>query len=100
MNDLVRVWKDEGYRQGLSPEEQVALPANPAGEIELTEAELEAVSGAHSQDNDCQEVNQYAVATFGNSVISGEKVVSIVRNSYHANNNKYSVSSEQSCKIQ
>ena len=100
MNDLVRVWKDEGYRQGLSPEEQAALPVNPAGEIELTEAELEAISGAYGQDGDGQEVNQYAAATFGNSVISGEKVVGIASNSYHAYNSKYSTSSEQSCKIQ
>ncbi len=100
MNDLVRVWKDEGYRRGLSPEEQAALPVNPAGEIELTEAELEAVSGAWAQDNKSQEVDQYAAATFNNRIISGEKVVGTASNSYHANNNKYSVSSEQSCKIQ
>jgi mersacidin/lichenicidin family type 2 lantibiotic len=46
MNNIIRAWKDEAYRQSLSAEEQAILPANPAGEIELTEAELEAISGA------------------------------------------------------
>jgi mersacidin/lichenicidin family type 2 lantibiotic len=46
MNNIARAWKDETYRQSLSVEEQAMLPANPAGEIELTEAELGAISGA------------------------------------------------------
>jgi len=46
MSNIIRAWKDEAYRQGLSTEEQALLPANPAGEIELTEAELDAISGA------------------------------------------------------
>jgi mersacidin/lichenicidin family type 2 lantibiotic len=46
MNDIVRTWKDETNRQGFSVEEQAALPANPAGEIDLTDEELEAVYGA------------------------------------------------------
>src|SRR5436190_20160225 len=49
MNNIVRAWKDEAYRQNLSAEEQAMLPANPAGEIELTDTELEAISGATSQ---------------------------------------------------
>jgi len=47
MSNLARAWKDEAYRQSLSVEEQAKLPANPVGEIELTEAELDAISGAH-----------------------------------------------------
>ena len=43
--DIVRAWKDEAYRQSLSEEELRALPENPAGEIELTDADLEAVYG-------------------------------------------------------
>jgi mersacidin/lichenicidin family type 2 lantibiotic len=46
MSNLIRAWKDETYRQGLSTQEQAMLPVNPAGAIELTEAELEAISGA------------------------------------------------------
>jgi mersacidin/lichenicidin family type 2 lantibiotic len=46
MNNIVRAWKDAAYRQSLSAEEQAMLPANPAGEIELTDAELETLFGA------------------------------------------------------
>jgi len=97
MNDIVRIWKDEAYRQSLSTEEQSVLPANPAGEIELTEAELEVISGA--SDRPSQEVDQYAVATYGNDVISGEVVSGTAHNSYRAYNDKISASSEESCRI-
>lgn len=43
--DIVRAWKDAGYRQSLSPEQQALLPASPVGEFELTEAELDAING-------------------------------------------------------
>jgi len=46
MSDIVRAWKDESYHQSLSVEQQSMLPTNPAGEIDLTDAELEAVYGA------------------------------------------------------
>lgn len=46
MSNLTRAWKDEMYRQSLFKQEQTILPANPAGTIELTQAELEAISGA------------------------------------------------------
>ena len=46
MSNAVRAWKDEAYRQTLSTEEQAVLPGNPVGEIELTQAELEAIAGA------------------------------------------------------
>ena len=41
--DIARAWKDEEYRQSLDEEQISLLPANPVGE--LTEAELESVSG-------------------------------------------------------
>ncbi len=44
--DVVRVWKDMTYRASLSAEEQALLPAGPAGELELSEADLEIVNGA------------------------------------------------------
>lgn len=44
--DLIRAWKDESYRETLTPEQQAALPANPAGAIELNEEELASVDGA------------------------------------------------------
>ncbi len=43
--DVTRAWKDESYRESLSAEERSLLPVNPAGEIELSDAELEAIYG-------------------------------------------------------
>ena len=48
--DLVRSWKDEAYRQQCIREELAQLPANPAGELELSDAELETVHGSHGGD--------------------------------------------------
>jgi mersacidin/lichenicidin family type 2 lantibiotic len=42
---VIRAWKDAEYRRSLSEAEQALLPANPAGAIELGDAELEGVSG-------------------------------------------------------
>jgi mersacidin/lichenicidin family type 2 lantibiotic len=44
--DIVRAWKDAAYRTSLDAEEQAQLLANPAGEFELSEADLVAVNGA------------------------------------------------------
>jgi len=43
--DIVRAWKDEAYRQGLNEEQLRVLPANPAGELELTDTQLASVIG-------------------------------------------------------
>jgi mersacidin/lichenicidin family type 2 lantibiotic len=42
---IIRAWKDEAYRRGLSEAERARLPENPAGLIELTDAELGAIEG-------------------------------------------------------
>jgi mersacidin/lichenicidin family type 2 lantibiotic len=52
MNNIVRAWKDEAYPQSLSAWEQAILPAKPAGEIELTDAELDTVYGAYDDQED------------------------------------------------
>ena len=98
MNKIVRAWKDETYRQSLSAEEQAILSANPAGEIELTDAEIEAISGASGIS---QAVSQHAFATFGNgNVISGSVVVGSAQNIFNAHNNtKSSISSVHCCKV-
>jgi mersacidin/lichenicidin family type 2 lantibiotic len=44
--DIIRAWKDEEYRNSLSSEEQAMLPANPAGALELSDADLEGIHGA------------------------------------------------------
>jgi mersacidin/lichenicidin family type 2 lantibiotic len=43
--DAIRAWKDEEYRSSLASSELGALPANPAGMIDLSEVELSAVAG-------------------------------------------------------
>ena len=43
--DIIRAWKDEAYRLSLSEAQRAMLPQNPAGPVELTEAEAAAVEG-------------------------------------------------------
>lgn len=43
--DIIRAWKDEGYRLSLSDSERSRLPANPAGIVELSDTELGDVAG-------------------------------------------------------
>lgn len=43
--DVIRAWKDPEYRLSLSEAERVLLPAHPAGLMELTDAQLDAVGG-------------------------------------------------------
>jgi mersacidin/lichenicidin family type 2 lantibiotic len=44
--DIVRAWKDEEYRAGLTDAERVVLPAHPAGLIELDDEQMKAILGA------------------------------------------------------
>jgi mersacidin/lichenicidin family type 2 lantibiotic len=48
--NIIRAWKDEAYRQSLSDSERAQLPANPAGLIELTEDDLEAIAGGNGPE--------------------------------------------------
>jgi len=50
-SDIVRAWKDEQFRNQLNSDQQAEVPDNPAGEIELDEAELSKASGAKSLAN-------------------------------------------------
>lgn len=43
--DIVRAWKDAGYRRSLSAEQLQRLPGNPAGPSQLTEEELMVAGG-------------------------------------------------------
>ena len=43
--DTIRAWKDKQYRQSLSEAERALLPENPAGDISLTDAEIDQVAG-------------------------------------------------------
>ena len=42
---IIRAWKDEEYRAGLSEAERQLLPAHPAGIVEIPEAEMDDVAG-------------------------------------------------------
>ncbi len=43
--DVIRAWKDEEYRLGLSAEQRAALPENPAGLVQLSNEDLNATQG-------------------------------------------------------
>ena len=45
--NIVRAWKDPAYRNSLSAAERAALPENPAGVIELSDADLGKVAGGY-----------------------------------------------------
>lgn len=49
---IIRAWKDAEYRESLSDTERAALPANPAGAVELTDGELEGVAGGRMPRTD------------------------------------------------
>ena len=54
---IIRAWKDQAYRRGLSAAERAALPANPAGLIELTDAELGSIAGGRADEFIATSVN-------------------------------------------
>ena len=45
--DVSRAWKDPAYRASLTESQRSALPENPAGTMELTDAELGHVEGGY-----------------------------------------------------
>jgi mersacidin/lichenicidin family type 2 lantibiotic len=44
-SNIIRAWKDPAYRNSLSQAERAAMPANPAGAIEISDADLGKVAG-------------------------------------------------------
>ena len=44
-NDIIRAWKNPNYRNSLSDAQRALLPENPAGLIELSDADLDTVAG-------------------------------------------------------
>jgi mersacidin/lichenicidin family type 2 lantibiotic len=47
--DIVRAWKDESYRASLSEEQLALLPANPIGEVELSDSDLAGICGGNAK---------------------------------------------------
>jgi len=53
-NEIIRSWKDEEFRNSLSPAQRSVLPGNPAGLIELTDEALDdLIAGAAAMDSCC-----------------------------------------------
>jgi mersacidin/lichenicidin family type 2 lantibiotic len=44
--NIIAAWKNRQFRMGLNPEQLGQLPQNPAGAVELTAKDIEAVVGA------------------------------------------------------
>jgi mersacidin/lichenicidin family type 2 lantibiotic len=49
--DIIRAWKDEAYRNSLSAEERALLPENPAGSIDLSDEDLQGITGGKGGTN-------------------------------------------------
>ena len=45
--DIIRAWKDEEYRNSLTEEQRSQLPENPAGIVELSDEDMEALAGGY-----------------------------------------------------
>lgn len=43
--DIAKAWKDKEYYNSLTTEQKNALPANPAGEVSISDDELRSVTG-------------------------------------------------------
>jgi mersacidin/lichenicidin family type 2 lantibiotic len=65
--NVVRAWKDEEYRLALSAAERALLPDDPAGAIELTDADLGGVAGGMPptcEDDSCYNCTLYCTLAF------------------------------------
>ena len=67
LDKTIRAWEDPEYRSSLSAEDLAALPENPVGAIELTDAELGAVLGAAQSGGSVGCNTKTCVSTRGNS---------------------------------
>lgn len=50
---IIRAWKDDAFRQSLSPEQQASLPAHPAGLVELNDEALADAAGGLTLVGEC-----------------------------------------------
>jgi len=46
--DIIRAWKDEDFRIGMSTEQSSLIPESPIGYVELSDDELAHAAGAES----------------------------------------------------
>lgn len=52
IEDIIRAWKDEDFRDSLDKDSSDMVPKNPAGLVELPEGELRNVAGAGGEEPD------------------------------------------------
>ena len=64
---IIRAWEDPEYRRSLSAADLAALPPNPVGAIELTDAELGEVLGAAQSGHSVGCNTKTCVTSKGNS---------------------------------
>jgi mersacidin/lichenicidin family type 2 lantibiotic len=64
---IIRAWEEPEFRSSLSEAELAGLPDNPAGGIELTDAELSQVMGAAQSGGSVGCNTKTCVTTRGNS---------------------------------
>ena len=77
--DIVRAWKDDAYRQNLSAEQLTQLPANPAGELELSDADLAFIYGGDdSQSSSFNRVKISSVCSIACSVDCNIRILNIL----------------------
>ncbi|HKS26455.1 MAG TPA: mersacidin/lichenicidin family type 2 lantibiotic [Pyrinomonadaceae bacterium] len=57
--DIIRAWKDEEFRRGLSETERALLPQHPAGFVELSDADLAYASGGTDTGTDSWQLLTY-----------------------------------------
>ncbi len=67
VDKIIRAWEDPEFRSSLSESELAGLPENPAGAIELTDAELSTVLGAAQSGQSVGCNTKTCVSTRGNS---------------------------------
>ena len=67
VDKIIRAWEDPEYRSGLSAGEMAEIPDNPAGAIELTDAELNQVLGGAQSGASVGCNTKTCVTTRGNS---------------------------------
>jgi mersacidin/lichenicidin family type 2 lantibiotic len=51
--DVVRAWRDYDFWRSLSEGDRARIPENPAGVVELMDAEMEFVAGGSDSNDTC-----------------------------------------------
>ena len=83
-NEIIRAWKDEDYFDNLNEEQRSLLPDNPVGIVELSDDDMEIVTGgrydrSHIRGGGCGNSD----LTF--NIYGGTVIVSIADNSSSCN---------------